>query len=973
MAEASRFALRAATFDELLGENFHPANGTCASTVETRLAAWCRASAADDWVLFERRLARDGWNVAEVCARFSGVRPGTEVPVWVRDIEWIRTAFCQRDPDGPDQDLPFGHLFQPVVDAADSHLPYPDCLAESARNDLRHQLLDALTRLCAPALFGQFRMSDQDYSTFVSTIDLDRFFDEKPVLIRLVAVLARQWINTSNAFCTRIAADIHAVRQLVDASPTSQVVSVKDGLSDRHRGGFSVLELTFDDGTKALYKPKDQRIDAAWHSVVDWVNNQDAPVELRAVRVATRPGYGWSEYIPHMECDDQTDVALYFRRAGALLALLHCLAASDVHHENIIAWGDQPVPVDLEALLQETRPFVDEITPYSAHDAARQLINDSVLSVGLLPGFARSPVGEPAPVGGLANGWSPGGRQLLWNHINSRAMYPEVEKRAPAISNLPRLRGRSCALDENVEEFIEGFLDYRAFLSTLDWEEPLSYFTDVKVRKIQRPTQFYHLLLERITDDRTMGDGVVWSVQADFMARLADWKVDEDPTWKIQRQERAALLALDIPYFDIGAAGGLRRARDRISSLNSEETAWQCDLIRQTSSFVATNRSDVTVDLQGTGNRFSASELALEADAVVARIEEFAIKRGSAAAWLGLNWLPDSETAHPAVLGHDLYSGNCGIALFLAAHWRVRQCANSAELARAALAAVRSDIDNGGAAQMSRLLGVGGATGLGSVVYALTTVGVLLADEAIHVDAERAAQLITQQLIQADHRFDIVGGCAGAILGLLRLHRQSPSSSTLEQAVLCGEHVLANRPAGSGNLAGLSHGAVGFAYSLGMLAAAANDPRFAAEARRWLAVERQLRISVTDAQPQWCHGAAGVAMAMLELAKAGICDDVTADDIAEMIVIAKHAWPDKVDTLCCGTLGNINLLLAAGRRDDALERLSRVLATGESGGGYRWSGGSDRFNVGLFRGLAGVGYTCLRLLDETLPNILVWQ
>lgn len=973
MTEASRFALRAATFDELLSEAFHPSNGTCADTVERRLAAWCRASAADDWGQFERRLARDGWNLTDVCARFSAVRAESEAPLWTRDAEWIRTAFSQRDADGPDQDLPFGHLFQPVVDVADSHLPHPDCLAGSARNDLRHHLLDALTRLSAPALFGQFRMSDHDYPTFVSTIDLDRFFDEKPVLLRLVAVLTRQWIDTSTAFCNRIAADIDAVRQLVHASPTSQVVSVKDGLSDRHRGGFSVLELAFDDGTKALYKPKDQRIEAAWRSVVDWVNNQDAPIELRAVRVATRPGYGWCEFIAHTECDDRTDVALYFRRAGALLALLHCLAASDMHHENIIACGDQPVPVDLEALLQDASPVVDEVTAYSAHDAARQLITDSVLSVGLLPGFARSLGSEPAPVGGLANGWSAGGRRIRWRHINSRAMHPEVEQQTPATSNLPRLGGRSYALDENVEEFIEGFQDYRKFLATLDWEEPLSHFTDVKVRRIQRPTQFYHLLLERITDDRTMGDGVVWSVQADFMARLADWKVDEDPTWKTQRQERAALLALDIPYFDMGAVGGLRRARDRTSSLGSEETAWQSDLIHQTSSFVAAHRSDVTADLPDHGSRLSAAELALEADAVVARIDAFAIQRGAAAAWLGLNWLPDSETAQPAVLGHDLYSGNCGIALFLAAHWRVRQCAKSAELARAALTAVRSDIGNGGAAQMSRLLGVGGATGLGSVVYALTTVGALLADDAIHVDAERTAQLITAQLIQADHRFDIVGGCAGAILGLLRLHRHCPSSSALEQAVRCGEHVLAKRPASSGGLAGISHGAVGFAYSLGALSDAANDPRFAEEARRWLAVERRLRTSGTDAQPQWCHGATGTAMAMLEMTKAGIGDGVAEDDIAEMIVIAGRAWPDKVDTLCCGTLGNINLLLHAGRRGDALDRLSGVLGASESRGGYRWSGGSDRFNVGLFRGLAGVGYTCLRLLDETLPNILVWQ
>ena len=38
-----------------------------------------------------------------------------------------------------------------------------------------------------------------------------------------------------------------------------------------------------------------------------------------------------------------------------------------------------------------------------------------------------------------------------------------------------------------------------------------------------------------------MDDGVAWSAQADFIARLADWEKDSDPLWPLQRAERAAL------------------------------------------------------------------------------------------------------------------------------------------------------------------------------------------------------------------------------------------------------------------------------------------------------------------------------------------------------------------------------------------------------------------------------------------------
>jgi lantibiotic modifying enzyme len=44
-----------------------------------------------------------------------------------------------------------------------------------------------------------------------------------------------------------------------------------------------------------------------------------------------------------------------------------------------------------------------------------------------------------------------------------------------------------------------------------------------------------------------------------------------------------------------------------------------------------------------------------------------------------------------------------------------------------------------------------------------------------------------------------------------------------------------------------------------------------------------------------------------------------------------------------------------------------------STGDYRWGAGKKQFNLGLFRGLAGVAYTCLRRVDRSLPNVLIWE
>jgi lantibiotic modifying enzyme len=61
--------------------------------------------------------------------------------------------------------------------------------------------------------------------------------------------------------------------------------------------------------------------------------------------------------------------------------------------------------------------------------------------------------------------------------------------------------------------------------------------------------------------------------------------------------------------------------------------------------------------------------------------------------------------------------------------------------------------------------------------------------------------------------------------------------------------------------------------------------------------------------------------------------------------------------MTCASTGTISSLTA----DSAL-RVSRPSV-----------GGGRRFNLGLFRGIAGVGYTLLRRVDGSLPNLLLWE
>ncbi len=1035
-----RLIVGAATIDELLSDDFETVAGEPHNTdlIERRLSAWRRASAGGDRSLFARRLGRDGWTVDRVTARFAGVRrkPSAAPPAWIGDAIWIAQAL-QTSANSRNESEPcaFERLLLPVAEQADRLLwqgidaRTTANFTPSARTGLRHGLLRQLSELSAPAIYERFaaarKTAAAHYDQFIAGMQAGgvlRLFEDKPVLLRLMATITRQWIDTSREFLLRLDADLPTIRRdILHSGTESRVAGIEGDLSDPHNNGRSVRVVAFEDGACIVYKPKDLRLDIAWRDLIERLNRAGAPLELKAVRALARDGYGWTEFIAH-KTTDQPGCERFFRRAGAWLALFHCFAASDMHQENMIATGDHPVPIDLETLLQAPAEEHGVAAPEDqAFDAAADILAGSVMMVGLLPAYGRSPDNKVFAIGGMTADWN-SKIKITWDNINSDTMRPaKTTVTNKANPNLPHVDGRYAKFSEHIESFIAGFADYAKFL--LSQRSALfDGFAGTPVRRVIRPTRFYSMLLMRLRNYPTWDDGVTWSAQADFIARLADWDKDCDRLWPAQRAERAALLALNVPHFvspsdgnairdaagfsiQTKATPGLQRARARVAQLDEQEIAWQIEVIRENMG-VATpatraEKLPAPADMVAPGKEIFRAE----ADRIAAELAREAIRRGPAAAWIGLDWLGDAGQYQLVCLGPDLYNGNAGISLFLAAHAAVTGTKRSDELARAGVARLRKSLKSRTAARMARVIGIGGATGLGSIVYALTAMSKILHDDGLLADAQAAAALFTDELITADKQLDVIGGSAGAIVGLLRLYRDSQSAEVLKRAVKCGEHLLAHsrlgpegrrswvgQGLGDKPLNGMSHGAAGFTYALAALAAASGRGEFAQAAAECIAFEDasydaghknwpDLRGTEPSWPCQWCHGAPGIGLARLATRKRAKMDPaLLAADIRNAVDGVTRGWPGVVDTLCCGTLGSVEFLCeAAGALDRgdlaelAARQLAAVLQSAAATGDYRWNSGKRQFNVGLFRGLAGVGYTALRRIDPALPNVLIWE
>jgi type 2 lantibiotic biosynthesis protein LanM len=1065
--------IKAATIDELLGPSFQPLIGQKDSTdrAALRLAAWCRSAASGDWRLFFRRLNRDNFSVDRVLPKFADVRYSLDAqkPAWFVDAQWVHQALTREfgnrqlfltDATEP---LPFEKLFYVLVEHAEEKVieeTPKTALAlfnDAARKDLRQGLLKLLTDLYSPLLYSKFvvalkeHSSDgklpvstavtgtQNFDKFVDALratQLDAIFAEKSVLLRLTATIVRQWINTTIELITRLHTDIAEIRAVITHSaPNVKVRAIGGDLSDPHNFGHSVQILTFEDHTKLVYKPKDLRLDVAWCDLIVRLNTRSPPVDLKPVQTIAGHEYGWTEFIEHTSCSTAQDVELFYRRSGAWLAIFHLFASTDMHFENILAHGGHPVPIDLEMILQASIPESEQATPETAAliEANREVLN-SVLMVGMLPSYAKSPNNKIFDAGGL-NAVKSSAPIGVWKNVNTDAMrWMQVPNDEALTPNIPHLNGQYAQLGDYLPAFIEGFEQYSHFLlkqrDEVGLEKLLSPFDKLPVRKVIRNTRFYYMLLQRLKDHRSMTDGVTWSAQAEFLSRLADWDAKEDLLWPLQEAERVALVNLNVPHFvspsdedsvfaitghrtQTGATPGLQRAKQRLSQWSTKEIKRQVEIIQVSTSFVS--RSDLDLKekylfkrkLKQSVPSLDQGSLASEVAQIAATIAQYGTIKEKSASWVGLDWLGDSEVGQLVTIGPDLYNGSTGIALFLAAYARYANDSASRELAFKALASTRLQITQPSAPRWARSLGVGGASGLGSVVYALTVISELMAEPSLLQDALTLSNLFSNELISADRSLDVIAGSAGGILGLLALYRKTQSKDALAKAVACGEHLLRQPRLGEVGqrswailgiserpLTGFSHGAAGFAYALSSLAKVSGREEFEVAAQECLTYESQCyqaelfnwpdlrRVEDGLAWPsQWCHGAIGIGLARIAGSRLGrVKSESMTDDITYAVKNSMANWPQHVDTLCCGTLGTIEFLAEAGETLNqptlgqlSDQRLAQIITNRHEQGDYAWNAGGTAFNLGLFRGLSGVGYTILRRLDPQLPNVLMWE
>lgn len=385
------------------------------------------------------------------------------------------------------------------------------------------------------------------------------------------------------------------------------------------------------------------------------------------------------------------------------------------------------------------------------------------------------------------------------------------------------------------------------------------------------------------------------------------------------------------------------------------------------------------------------------------------------------NWLGDSmefvlggwQIVHRS-FGPDLYGGTSGIGLFLA---RLYQATNADIFRTTAIGAVEHALSLWEAQPAAtRLAYYAGSVGIAD---ALIEIGEAL-DRPEYV--KQALSTLPSHLAAepGPYTIDVIGGIAGAIPPLLKLHARYSRPDLLDRAIALGDRLLtaANRsergwswttiaPASGEaamDLTGFSHGAAGVAWALLELHRQTGRPDFLDAAKQGILYEQSWYQPEMENWPDfrgqpaarpdgshryncalaWCHGAPGIALGRLRAFH--ITQDPEMKTQAQAAIrstargLAASIPGQESYCLCHGIGGNAEALILASSILGDANSLRQANQAGLRGielyqrAGLNWPCGVNGggVNPSLLLGLAGIGYFYLRLYDAgRFPTVLI--
>ena len=428
-----------------------------------------------------------------------------------------------------------------------------------------------------------------------------RLLDDKPVLLRLLASLTRQWLDTTHEFVTRLQTDIDVIRRdVLNVPHAGAVARIQGGLSDPHRGGRSVLwsNSTMASARTVQAQGPANRCCLAAARRTPECSALPSIFAWRTPLPVTATGGRSSSGTPDAEVDQRIRQFLPPRgRLARALALLRRrrYASGERHRRRRPARpcrpGNHASGCRAEPLGQRRREGLC---------AAREIISDSVMADRPPSRLRARPLVTPSSPSAVS--LPTGRRKENSPGSTSTRMHEAVDqgrsRQADNESGTPRWP--LCEPRRTSRRLRLGLRGIRALPDVADRDPAQGHLLDgfaaVPVRKVG--TADAVLLHAAPPPQRRPHDGRRRSMvrSGRFPGPPCRLGPRPRPGWPLQRAERTALVELNVPFFAMQSEGteitdtagtvvptstksGLQRARERMLRLDdrADRLAGRCD------------------------------------------------------------------------------------------------------------------------------------------------------------------------------------------------------------------------------------------------------------------------------------------------------------------------------------------------------------------------------------------------------------
>ncbi|MEH2084477.1 MAG: type 2 lanthipeptide synthetase LanM [Nostoc sp.] len=472
-------------------------------------------------------------------------------------------------------ELPYQNAFQPFLRLAKQQLEtwVSSCNFQVSATAKRKMLGSLLRRfytvssqtltykldLLDVLVTGHGKIGYSVYDVFLSQPQVSRsnwleVFELFPVLAKLLAVVYLNWRNSTTEFLERLTGDYKLLTEtFFSGEEPGQLEDINLNAGDVHNQGRTVIIATFANDKKLVYKPKNLSIACSFMELLNFLNSTGQILPLHTRKILPRFGYAWEEYVEFACCKNTNEIRYFYHRIGMILRLLQLLQGRDFHCENLIAFGDHPVLIDLENLFQPS------VKNFSAKLAIEEKIfnrlDSSALSVGIISAKEYGEVGcRNIDFGVLAQGQE----QVSPYKVTKVETLETGEVRIVndfvsfQVTNcLPYLQGERANPQDYFDEILTGYRAMNNCLS-LNSEELskedgiIAKMAGMPIRFLYRSTSKYYRVMQESLAPACLRDSIKREISIERL-----WKayLKSYHPLEIIQSEIDAIRNLDIPFF----------------------------------------------------------------------------------------------------------------------------------------------------------------------------------------------------------------------------------------------------------------------------------------------------------------------------------------------------------------------------------------------------------------------------------------